>query len=135
MDSLGQVISMIPGLGTEFISKSGEQESQVHLKKMMCIMDSMNDNVKNQPGRYTRVARGAGASMRDVQDLIAQYSKFKKVMKQMHGIKGLFDLGNMKKTVNPAEMQKLTSQMNKLIDSKILNHMGGGPGKLLSSDN
>ena len=35
---------MIPGFGTEFISKSGEQESQARLKKMMCIMDSMNDN-------------------------------------------------------------------------------------------
>ena len=34
---------MIPGFGTEFISKSGEQESQARLKKMMCIMDSMND--------------------------------------------------------------------------------------------
>jgi signal recognition particle GTPase len=37
---------MIPGFGTEFISKSGEQESQARLKKMMCIMDSMNDNGK-----------------------------------------------------------------------------------------
>lgn len=35
---------MIPGFGTEFISKSGEQESQARLKKMMCVMDSMNDN-------------------------------------------------------------------------------------------
>jgi signal recognition particle GTPase len=38
---------MIPGFGTEFISKSGEQESQARLKKMMCIMDSMNDNGKS----------------------------------------------------------------------------------------
>jgi signal recognition particle GTPase len=39
---------MIPGFGTEFISKSGEQESQARLKKMMCVMDSMNDTGKEE---------------------------------------------------------------------------------------
>jgi signal recognition particle GTPase len=37
---------MIPGLGAELMSKNGEQESQARLKKMMCIMGSMNDNGK-----------------------------------------------------------------------------------------
>lgn len=46
MGPFGQIMSMIPGFGTEFMSKSGEQESQARLKKMMCIMDSMNDNGK-----------------------------------------------------------------------------------------
>jgi signal recognition particle subunit SRP54 len=46
MGPFGQIMGMIPGFGTEFISKSGEQESQARLKKMMCVMDSMNDNGK-----------------------------------------------------------------------------------------
>ncbi|CAF3410028.1 unnamed protein product [Rotaria sp. Silwood1] len=129
---------MIPGFGTEFISKSGEQESQARLKKMMCVMDSMNDNeldhldgaklFKNQPGRYARVARGAGVSIRDVQDLIAQYSKFSQMVKKMGGIKGLFKSGDMTKNVNPTQMQKLNSQMSKLIDPRILHQIGGQSG-------
>jgi signal recognition particle subunit SRP54 len=34
---------MIPGFSTEFLTKGGEKESAARLKRMMCIMDSMND--------------------------------------------------------------------------------------------
>ena len=37
---------MIPGFGTEFLSKGNEKESAARLKRMMCIMDSMNDKGK-----------------------------------------------------------------------------------------
>ena len=43
-----------------------------------------------QPGRVTRVARGAGVTERDVKELISQYTKFAAVVKTMGGIKGLF---------------------------------------------
>ena len=79
---------------------------------------------KNQPGRCNRVARGAGVSIRDVQDLIAQYSKFAQMVKKMGGIKGLFKTGDMTKNVNPTQMQKLNSQMGKLIDPRILHQIG-----------
>ncbi|CAF3841771.1 unnamed protein product [Rotaria sp. Silwood1] len=138
MGPLGQVMSMIPGFGTEFMSKSDERESQARLKKFMCIMDSMNENeldhfdgaklFKSQSSRYTRVARGAGVSVRDVEDLIAQYSKFSKAMIQMQSMKGLSEFGNMKKNINSTNIQKLTSQMSKLVDSRMLNHMGGASG-------
>ena len=35
--------SMIPGLGSDFMTKGNEQESMSRLKKLMTIMDSMND--------------------------------------------------------------------------------------------
>ena len=35
--------SMIPGLGSDFMTKGSEQESMARLKKLMTIMDSMND--------------------------------------------------------------------------------------------
>ncbi|CAF4290012.1 unnamed protein product, partial [Rotaria magnacalcarata] len=72
------------------------QEPQARLKKLMCIMDSMHTNeldhsdvvklFQSQIGRYTRVARGSGASIQDVKDLLAQYSKFSKVIKMMSGM-------------------------------------------------
>ena len=43
-----------------------------------------------QPGRIARVARGAGVSIREVQELLTQYTKFAQMVKKMGGIKGLF---------------------------------------------
>ena len=43
-----------------------------------------------QPGRVQRVARGAGVSQREVQELLTQYTKFAQMVKKMGGIKGLF---------------------------------------------
>lgn len=34
---------MIPGFSQDFISKGSEQESMARLKRVMTIMDSMND--------------------------------------------------------------------------------------------
>ncbi|CAF1371046.1 unnamed protein product [Rotaria magnacalcarata] len=74
-------------------------------------MDSMHTNeldhsdvvklFQSQIGRYTRVARGSGASIQDVKDLLAQYSKFSKVIKMMSGMNdplqpgGTLDLSSM----------------------------------------
>ena len=43
-----------------------------------------------QTSRMARVGRGAGVSVRDVQELITQYTKFAQMVKKMGGIKGLF---------------------------------------------
>ena len=45
---------------------------------------------QQQQGRYQRVARGSGTSVREVQELMSQYSKFSQMVKKMGGIKGLF---------------------------------------------
>lgn len=37
---------MIPGFSSDFLTKGGEQESMARLKKLMTIMDSMNDKGK-----------------------------------------------------------------------------------------
>ncbi|CAF4998989.1 unnamed protein product [Rotaria sp. Silwood1] len=46
----------------------------------------------------------------------------------MQSMKGLSEFGNMKKNINSTNIQKLTSQMSKLVDSRMLNHMGGASG-------
>jgi len=43
-----------------------------------------------QPGRVSRVARGAGVSSSAVNELLSQYTKFAQMVKKMGGIKGLF---------------------------------------------
>lgn len=37
---------MIPGFSQDFLSKGSEQESMARLKRLMTIMDSMNDGGK-----------------------------------------------------------------------------------------
>ncbi len=59
------------------------------LKRLMTIMDSMNDGeldgkdgakiFTREPCRVTRVANGAGVIEREVQELLKQYTKFAQV--------------------------------------------------------
>lgn len=63
---------MIPGFSQDFMSKGSEQESMARLKRLMTIMDSMNDGeldnrdgaklFSKQGGRVSRVAQGAGVT-------------------------------------------------------------------------
>lgn len=138
MGPFGQIMGMIPGFSSDFLTKGGEQESMARLKKLMTIMDSMNDDeldsldgerlFTRQTGRTQRVARGAGVSVREVNELLTQYKKFAQMVKKMGGIKGLFKGGDMSKNVNPAQMAKLNTQMAKMMDPRVLHQMGGMQG-------
>ncbi|WAR20315.1 SRP54-like protein [Mya arenaria] len=130
--------NMIPGFSSDFLTKGGEQESMSRLKKLMTIMDSMNDDeldsldgerlFTKQQSRTQRVARGAGVSIREVNELLTQYKKFAQMVKKMGGIKGLFKGGDMSKNVNPTQMAKLNTQMAKMMDPRVLHQMGGMQG-------
>ncbi|XP_014249055.1 signal recognition particle 54 kDa protein [Cimex lectularius] len=138
MGPFSQIMGMIPGFSQDFLSKGSEQESMARLKKLMTIMDSMNDGeldgrdgaklFSKQQGRVTRVAQGAGVTEKEVKDLIAQYTKFSAVVKKMGGIKGLFKNGDLAKNVNQVQMTKLNQQMAKMMDPRVLQQMGGMPG-------
>ncbi|XP_044258373.1 signal recognition particle 54 kDa protein [Tribolium madens] len=138
MGPFSQIMGMIPGFSQDFMSKGSEQESMSRLKRLMTIMDSMNDDeldsrdgakiFSKQNGRVVRVAQGSGVTEREVKELITQYTKFAAVVKKMGGIKGLFKGGDMAKNVNPAQMAKLNQQMAKMMDPRVLHQMGGMPG-------
>jgi len=141
MGPFKQIIGMIPGFSPDFMSKGNERESMARLKRLMTIMDSMNDHELDhpqgaklfgkQPGRTVRVARGSGTSVREVQELLSQYTKFSQMVKKMGGMKGLFKNtrgGDMSKNVNPAQMAKLNQQVAKMIDPRVLQQMGGMGG-------
>ncbi|KAG7188367.1 hypothetical protein KM043_008021 [Ampulex compressa] len=138
MGPFSQLLGMIPGFSQDFMAKGSEQESMARLKRLMTIMDSMNDIeldnrdgaklFSKQPGRIIRVAQGSGMTEREVKDLITQYMKFAAVVKKMGGIKGLFKAGDMAKNVNPTQMAKLNHQMAKMMDPRVLHQMGGMSG-------
>lgn len=94
---------MIPGFGPDFMSKGNEQDSVRRLKRLMTMMDSMNDHeldnpkgnelFQKQPGRVQRVAHGSGTSVTEVKDLLLQYKKFAEMIKKMGTMKGMFKVG------------------------------------------
>ncbi|VVC42012.1 Hypothetical protein CINCED_3A000329 [Cinara cedri] len=138
MGPFSQIMGMIPGFSQDFLSKGSEMESMARLKKLMTIMDSMNDGeldhrdgaklFTKQPGRIIRVSQGSGVTEREVRELISQYTKFAGVVKKMGGIKGLFKSGDMSKNVNPSQMAKLNQQITKMMDPRVLQQIGGMPG-------
>ena len=89
MGPFGQLMGMIPGFSQDFMTKGHEQESSARLKRLLTIMDSMNDgeldndNVKKtferQPTRIPRIAQGAGVMEWEVHELLNQYTKFAQV--------------------------------------------------------
>lgn len=125
---------MIPGFSQDFMTKGREEDTTVRLKRLMTIMDSMNDAeldnkdgaklFTKQPGRITRIARGSGVTEKEAKDLISQYTKFAAVVKKMGGIKGLFKSGDMTKNVNPTQMARLNQQMAKMMGPAALQQMG-----------
>ena len=128
---------MIPGLGSDFLSKGNEEASMHKLKMMMVIMDSMADQeldhpkvsdlFSKQPTRVSRIARGAGVTINEVKEMLTQYKKFADVLKKVGSIKGLFK-EQPGKNINPASMGKLNQQLTKMIDPRILQQMGGQGG-------
>ena len=92
MGPIGQVMGMIPGFREDFMTKGSEEESMARLKRLMTMMDSMNDTeldhkegsklFKQEPRRITRISQGAGVMEREVLDLLTQYAKFAQVSGQ-----------------------------------------------------
>lgn len=90
MGPFGQIMGMIPGFSQDFMTKGSEQESMARLKRLMTIMDSMNDGeldskdgaklFSKEPKRVIRIACGAGVMEREVQELLRQYTKFAQVI-------------------------------------------------------
>lgn len=138
MGPFSQIVGMIPGFSQYIMPKGSEEESVARLKRLMTIMDSMNDGeldsrdgtrlFSKQPSRITRVARGSGSTEKDVRELIQQYTKFAAVVKKMGGMKGLFKTGDLMKNVNQSQLAKLNQQMAKMIDPRVLHQMGGLSG-------
>lgn len=139
MGSFSSFIDMIPGLGDDFATKDTDEISMSRVKKYMIIVDSMNNKELDsnegsklfirQPTRITRVARGAGVSNAEVQNLLTLYNKFVKLFKRMGGVRGFFNERNLSKNiVNSPQIAKLDKQMAKMIHPQVLRSIGGATG-------
>jgi hypothetical protein len=99
---------MIPGLPAEMLSGSDE-EGSLRLKRMIFITDSMTAAELDSDGsvfmdfgkdgkptgltwRVTRVAKGSGTSVREVEELLCQYRLMANMAKQAGGKNGWYGL-------------------------------------------
>ncbi|KAI8823044.1 uncharacterized protein EV422DRAFT_555475 [Fimicolochytrium jonesii] len=145
MGPLSKVMSMMPGVPEEML-KLGDKEGSVRLKRFTCMMDSMTEQeldsdaklFLNQPTRIYRVAKGSGTTVREVEELLMQHSKFGDVVKAMGGNKGL--LQSMAKggaqpggrggqpQVAQNKMAAMQNAMSKMMPPEMMQQMGGMGG-------
>ncbi|GAO49221.1 signal recognition particle protein [Saitoella complicata NRRL Y-17804] len=129
MGPLSKMAGMIPGLSQLGLGEGSDEEGSRRLKRMMCVMDSMTEKeldsdgkiFLDQPHRMTRVARGSGTSVREVEELLSQHKMMATVAKKMGGKSGMLSkMGAMGK--NPQQM----AQMQKRLQA--MGGAGGGGG-------
>ena len=97
---------MIPGLPQDMLQGSDE-EGSLRMKRMIYITDSMTATELDSDGslfmemgkdgkpvdltwRVTRVARGSGTSVREVEELLCQYRMMANMAKQAGGKNGWY---------------------------------------------
>ncbi|RCI11317.1 hypothetical protein L249_7771 [Ophiocordyceps polyrhachis-furcata BCC 54312] len=92
MGPLSKMAGMIPGMGN-IMQGMDDEEGGAKLKRMIYICDSMTDKeldsdgklLAEQPTRMTRIARGSGTSVREVEDLLTQQRMMAGMAKKMGG--------------------------------------------------
>jgi signal recognition particle subunit SRP54 len=91
LGSMSKLMKMLPEQMTGGIQISDEQSAEVdqQLKKTEAIIDSMtklerDDHRVLDASRKTRIARGSGSTIAEVNQLIRQYEQMRKMMAQMN---------------------------------------------------
>lgn len=89
MGSIGSLMGMMPGMSG--IEVGDKEENQ--LKRTEAIILSMTRQERQNPNilngrRRMRIANGSGVQVREVNQLIKQFSQMRKMMKSMKGKKG-----------------------------------------------
>ena len=102
MGSMGEVMSMIPGLGNKMPDMDIDEKE---LSRTVAIIDSMTPTERTKPeiikgSRRKRIASGSGTRVQDVNRLLKQFSQTQKLMKQ-------FSKGGKKK-----QMQRMRQMLN-----------------------
>lgn len=113
MGPLGGIIGMLPGMSNV---KVGDKEENM-LRHTEAIILSMTPQERLNPqilngSRRLRIARGSGLQVRDVNQLIKQFSQMRKMMKSMRGAKGRKMMKKFGKMAGGAENLNLPSGLS-----------------------
>lgn len=128
MGPLSKMASMLPGVG-QMMGGMDDEEGSAKMKRMIYICDSMTLKELDsdgkifveQPTRMTRVARGSGTSVREVEELLSQQRVMAGMAKKMGGMGK-----NMAKAQAGMEGKNRQQQMAAM--QKRMQSLGGGAG-------
>jgi len=116
MGPLGGLMKMMPGMNNLEVGDKEEKK----LKHTEALIQSMTRQERRNPNilngsRRTRIARGAGLPVKDLNALIKQFQQMKKMMRMMQGSKGR------------KMMKQMRKQGMEMPDAASLDGLGGMP--------
>jgi signal recognition particle protein len=119
---LGGIMKMIPGMN-QYAGMLDETKASDSMRHMKAIIQSMTMEERAHPEKMRgtmkkRVARGSGRSVDEVNKLINQFGKMKKLMDSM---------GNMQRngSLNQENLEKMMGNAQKRAGQNFLNGFGG----------
>lgn len=102
--SIKKIIDMIPGFGQLKLPTEALDVGEEKMKKWKYIIDSMTPEEREKPeiiksSRVERIAKGSGTKIQEVNELISNFKKMKKLMKKMNPkqMKKFRGIGNLTK--------------------------------------
>ncbi|KAF1732699.1 Signal recognition particle [Beauveria bassiana] len=123
MGPLSKMAGMIPGM-SNMMQGMDDEEGGAKLKRMIYICDSMTEKeldsdgkiLIEEPTRMTRIARGSGTSVREIEDLLTQQRMMAGMVKKMGGSmknmqRAQQAMGGGNKAQQMAAMQKRLASM------------------------
>ncbi len=126
LGSMSKLMKMLPEQMTGGMQISDEQSAEVdhQMKRTEAIIDSMTTTERNDhrlldASRKTRIARGSGSTIAEVNQLLRQYEQMRKMMAQMNRGGGL--LGGLGKKV----VGGLAGGLGGMLGGGGMNGMGG----------
>ncbi len=135
LGSMSKLMKMLPEQLTGGISLTDEQSEQVEgqMKRTEAIIDSMtrqerNDHKIIDASRKTRIAKGSGSTISEINQLLRQYEQMKKMMQQM-------SKGGMFSKLAGKAMGGLGGGLGGLLGGGLGNMFGGGGGGQEEFDN
>ena len=96
MGSLSSLLAMVPGMGAQVKNTKIDDNALI---KVEAIINSMTIDERSKPkilngSRRSRIARGSGTSIQDVNRLLKQFAEMQKMMSRFNK-KGFSSFGNM----------------------------------------
>ncbi|MBN2095392.1 MAG: signal recognition particle protein [Candidatus Aenigmarchaeota archaeon] len=103
--SIKKLMDMIPGMGGMKLPGEVFDVGEVKMKKWKYAIESMTPKERENPeiiksSRVERISKGSGVSVQDINELLSNFRKMKKMMKQltpgkMKSFRGMGDLGKL----------------------------------------
>ena len=129
MGSLGKILGMLPGMGD--MKAQLDQVDDRELDRVAAIIQSMTPAERNDPkilnaSRRSRIAKGAGRSVSDVNGLIDRFTQAQKMMRQMGkgGVPGMPGMPGM-----PGGSKKSKGKQGKQAKQAKGRKVSGNPAK------